>query len=145
MVAYSLRGGAAFELTVLGPREDIHSGIFGGLVHNPIHALSSIIANLHDQEGSIALPGFYEKVRKLDDWEHVELASTQLGEDHYRQQTGVPALWGEAGFIPEERVGARPSVDVIKFQGGEGKSALFLHRPLRWCSSDWWQTRIREM
>jgi acetylornithine deacetylase/succinyl-diaminopimelate desuccinylase-like protein len=124
VIAYSLRGGAAFKLTVLGPREDLHSGIYGGLVHNPVHALSSIIANLHDQDGCITLPDFYGRVRELEDWEHEELASTQLGEDFYRQQTGVPALWGEHRFIPEERVGARPSADVIKFQGGLGKPSI---------------------
>lgn len=124
VIAYSLRGGAAFKLTVLGPREDLHSGIFGGLVHNPIHALSTIIANLHGPDGSIKLPDFYRNVRELEDWEHAELVSTQMGDDFYRQQTGVPALWGEDRFIPEERVGARPSVDVIKFQGGQGKSSI---------------------
>jgi acetylornithine deacetylase/succinyl-diaminopimelate desuccinylase-like protein len=94
------------------------------MIHNPIHALSSIIAKLHNQDGSIALPDFYKKVRAVEGDEHAALVSSQLGEDFYRQQTGVPALWGEAQFIPEERVGARPSVDVVKFEGGQGKSAI---------------------
>jgi acetylornithine deacetylase/succinyl-diaminopimelate desuccinylase-like protein len=124
VIAYSLRGGAAFKLTVMGPKEDLHSGIYGGLIHNPIHALSAFIAGMFDAEGRITLPGFYEKVRPLEDWEHKELAGTQLGVDYYRQQTGVPALWGDSQFIPEERVGARPCLDVIKFEGGQGKPAI---------------------
>lgn len=124
VIAYSLRGGAAFKLTVQGPREDVHSGIYGGMIHNPIHALSSIISKLHHEDGSIAIPDFYKKVRLVEDGEHAELMSSQLGEDFYLRQTGAPALWGEAQFIPEERVGARPAVDVIKIEGGQGKSAI---------------------
>ena len=124
VIAYSLRGGAAFKLTIQGPRDDLHSGIYGGLVHNPIHAMSAIIAGLHNQDGSIALPNFYQDVRDLEEWEHAELASSQSGEEFFRSQSGVPALWGEVDYIPEERVGARPSLDVIKFEGGQGKPSI---------------------
>lgn len=124
VIACSLRGGAAFKLTIHGPHEDLHSGIFGGLVHNPIHALSGIIAALQEADGRITLPGFYDSVRELEGWERDELAGTQKGEPAFLEQTGAPALWGEFGYIPEERVGARPSMDVIGFQGGVGKSAI---------------------
>lgn len=124
VITYSLRGGAVFKLQVFGPREDIHSGLFGGMVHNPIHALSAMIAGLHDSGMRVMLPDFYQNVRELDVQERIELAGSQLGEDFYRQRTGVSALWGEYRYIPEERVGARPSMDVVEFQGGHAKAAI---------------------
>src|SRR6185436_1016704 len=73
-ICYSLRGGAGFLLTISGPSQDIHSGEYGGVIQNPIHVLSRLIADLHDEHAHVTLPGFYEKVRKIDAEERAELA-----------------------------------------------------------------------
>jgi acetylornithine deacetylase/succinyl-diaminopimelate desuccinylase-like protein len=111
-ITYALRGLAYFELRITGPEHDLHSGIYGGVVHNPAHALAELIAGMHDSKGHITLPGFYNKVRKLSREEREELGRLPTGDDHYREQAGVPALYGEAGFTANERAGARPTLDV---------------------------------
>ena len=134
-MCYSLRGGAKFELTIFGPDEDVHSGKYGGVIQNPIHVLSKLVAGLHDEHGHVTLPGFYDKVREIDEEEHAELAKLPLDDAVILNQTGVPALWGEPEFIPAERIGARPAVDVVMFKAGQPKfaipskaSALFVFR-----------------
>jgi acetylornithine deacetylase/succinyl-diaminopimelate desuccinylase-like protein len=111
-ITYALRGIAYFELRVYGPAHDLHSGLFGGVVHNPAQALCELIAAMHDGQGRVALPGFYDKVRPLDDQERAELARLPIGEDFYLQGTDAPALWGEQGYSPVERTGARPTLEV---------------------------------
>jgi acetylornithine deacetylase/succinyl-diaminopimelate desuccinylase-like protein len=123
-ICYSLRGGAGFVLTIFGPRQDIHSGEFGGTVQNPIHVLSKLIASLHDEHGHITLPGFYDRVRTIDAEEHAELAKLPFNEEFLLQHSGAPALWGEPDFIPAERIGARPTFEVVQFQAGQPKSAI---------------------
>ncbi|HSG42051.1 MAG TPA: dipeptidase [Anaerolineales bacterium] len=134
-ICYSLRGGARFELTIFGSDEDIHSGKYGGVIQNPIHVLSNLIAGLHDEHGHVTLDGFYDKVREIDEEEHAELERLPIDEAVILNQTGVPALWGEPGFIPAERIGARPAIDVVMFKAGQPKfaipakaSALFVFR-----------------
>jgi acetylornithine deacetylase/succinyl-diaminopimelate desuccinylase-like protein len=111
-VTYALRGLAYFELRVYGPEHDLHSGIYGGVVHNPAIALAELIAGMHDSKGRIALPGFYNKVRKLSKEERAELARLPTDASHFLEQTGAPALYGEAGYTPAEQAGARPTLDV---------------------------------
>jgi len=111
-ITYALRGLAYFELRVYGPASDLHSGIYGGVVHNPANALAELIAGMHDAEGRITLPGFYDKVRSLSNDERAELARLPMDEKHFLEQTRAPALYGEAGFTPAERAGARPTLDV---------------------------------
>ncbi len=111
-ITYALRGLAYFELRVYGPEHDLHSGVYGGVVHNPANALSELIADMHDAQGRVTLPGFYDKVRPLSDEERRELGHVPTDEKHYRTVTGAPALYGEAGFTPNERTGARPTLDV---------------------------------
>ena len=111
-ITYGLRGLAYFELRVYGPKHDLHSGIYGGSVHNPAQALCELVAGMHDSSGRVTLPGFYDKVRTLSEEERQELARLPMGEDFYREQTGAPALYGEAGYTPNERVGARPTLEV---------------------------------
>ena len=123
-ICYSLRGGAWFALTIHGPSQDLHSGEYGGVVQNPIHVLSKLIAGLHDEHGHITLPGFYDKVRKIDEEEHAELARLPFDEDFFLKHSGAPALWGEPEFILAERVGARPSIDVLQFIAGQPKNAI---------------------
>lgn len=111
-ITYALRGIAFFELRVYGPDHDLHSGTFGGAVHNPAQALCELIAGMHDAQGKVTLPGFYDSVRPLDPEEREELSRLPMGEDFYLAQTGAPALKGEAGFLPVEQTGARPTLEI---------------------------------
>lgn len=117
-ITYALRGLAYFELRVYGPEHDLHSGLFGGVVHNPAQVLCELIAGMHDQDGRITLPGFYDHVRPLSQEERAELSKLPMDEEYYKRQTGVPALYGEKGYTPVERVGARPSLDVNGIYSG---------------------------
>jgi acetylornithine deacetylase/succinyl-diaminopimelate desuccinylase-like protein len=123
-ICYSLRGGAVFRLQIFGPSQDIHSGEYGGVVQNPIHVLSKLIADLHDDYGHITLPGFYDKVQKTDEEERAELARLPFDDAFLRKHSGVPALWGEPEYTPAERIGARPTMDVVQFEAGQPKSAI---------------------
>jgi acetylornithine deacetylase/succinyl-diaminopimelate desuccinylase-like protein len=111
-VTTGLRGLAYFELRVYGPSKDLHSGLFGGTIHNPAQALIELIAGMHDKNGRITLPGFYDKVRKLSKQERADFARLPISKKELIAMTGVPALWGEPQFIPAERVGARPTLEV---------------------------------
>ena len=123
-ITYALRGLAYFELRVYGPKQDLHSGIYGGVVHNPAQALAELIAGMHDEHGRVTLPGFYDKVRPLDPEERAELARLPMDEAFYLEQTGAPALWGEPEYTPVERVGARPTLEINGlYSGFTGKGA----------------------
>lgn len=111
-IVYGLRGLAYFELRVYGPASDLHSGLFGGVVHNPAQVLCELIAGMHDGQGRVTLPGFYDSVQPITDQERGEMARLPLDEAYYRQQTGVSTTWGEQGYSPAERVGARPTLEV---------------------------------
>lgn len=123
-IAYALRGSMVFKLIVRGPAKDLHSGIFGDTVHNPIVALAELIAGLHEADGRVAVPGFYDRVRPLEAAERAELARSPMDDAFYLRETGVPALWGEPGYTAVERVGARPAITVNHIAGGEPKSAI---------------------
>lgn len=111
-ITYGLRGLAYFEIHVTGPRADLHSGLYGGAVHNPAQALAELIAKMHDDKGRITLPGFYDSVRLISEEEHEDFTRLPNDDAHYLEETGVPALWGEEGFISAERTGARPTLEV---------------------------------
>lgn len=111
-ITTGLRGLAYFELRVFGPAKDLHSGLFGGTVHNPAQALIELVAGMHDKNGRITLPGFYDKVRKLSKKERADFKRLPVKDKDLIKMTGVPALWGEPQFIPAERVGARPTLEV---------------------------------
>ncbi|MEP6894703.1 MAG: dipeptidase, partial [Chloroflexota bacterium] len=111
-ITYGLRGLAYFEVRVYGPDKDLHSGLFGGTVHNPAQALAELIAGMHDKKGRITLPGFYDNVRKASKAERADIARLPTKPKHFLQQTGVPALWGEPDYSPEERVSIRPTLEV---------------------------------
>lgn len=111
-ITYGLRGLAYFELRVYGPSQDLHSGLFGGAVHNPAQVLCELIAGMHDAQGRVTLPGFYDSVLSLDADERTELARLPMDEQWFQSQTGVPKLYGEAGYTAMERVGARPTLEV---------------------------------
>ena len=111
-ITYALRGLAYFELRVYGPDHDLHSGVFGGVVHNPAQVLCELIAGMHDEQGRVTLPGFYDTVRPLEAEERAELARLPVTRETYLEQTGAVELWGEAGYSPVERTGARPTLEV---------------------------------
>jgi acetylornithine deacetylase/succinyl-diaminopimelate desuccinylase-like protein len=111
-ITYSLRGLAYFELEIRGPAKDLHSGLFGGSVHNPAQVLCDLIAGMHDADGRVTLPGFYDSVRALDAEERDALARLPYSDDEWKAMVGVPALWGEKGYTTIERVGARPTLEV---------------------------------
>jgi acetylornithine deacetylase/succinyl-diaminopimelate desuccinylase-like protein len=117
-IVYSLRGLAFFELRIYGPDHDLHSGVFGGIVHNPAKALAEIIAGFHNENGTVTLPGFYDKVRPLSPEEHSELARLPMNDTSYIEQTGVRQLWGEKEFTPTERIGRRPTLEVNGLYSG---------------------------
>lgn len=117
-ITYALRGLAYFDVRVDGPDHDLHSGLYGGVVHNPAQALCELIAGMHDEDGRITLPGFYDKVRNLDDQERAQLSRLPTDSEFFMEQTGAPALWGESDYSPVERVGARPTLEVNGFYSG---------------------------
>ncbi len=117
-IRYGLRGLAYFELHLTGPARDLHSGAFGGVVHNPAQALAEIIAGMHDSDNRVTLPGFYDRVREIDATERDRLARVPMGETEIRKLSGVPQLWGERGFSPAERVGARPTLEINGIESG---------------------------
>jgi acetylornithine deacetylase/succinyl-diaminopimelate desuccinylase-like protein len=111
-ITYGLRGLAYFELHVSGPRADLHSGLYGGAVHNPAQVLTELIAKMHDEKGRVTLPGFYDSVRPISQEERAAFARLPNDDAHYIKETGAPALWGEEGYIAAERTGARPTLEV---------------------------------
>ncbi len=111
-ITFGLRGLAYFELCVYGPKQDLHSGLFGGTVHNPAQALAELIAGMHDANGTVTLPGFYDSVRAVTDKEREETAKLPTTPESFLEQTGAPALWGEKEYTPALRVGARPTLEV---------------------------------
>lgn len=117
-ITYGLRGLAYFDVFVWGPDHDLHSGLYGVTVHNPAQALIELIAGMHDENGTITLPGFYDPVRSVSAEEHAEMAKLPQDEAFYKEQTGVLELWGEPDYLPVERVGARPTLEVNGFLSG---------------------------
>ncbi len=111
-ITYALRGLAYMEIHIDGPDHDLHSGAFGGAVLNPAQALCELIAGMHDDQGRVTLPGFYDKVFSIEPAERLELAKLPIGDEFYLAATGVPALYGEAGYTTIERLGARPTLEV---------------------------------
>lgn len=115
---YGLRGIACMEVKVHGPSIDLHSGIFGGAVANPATIAARLAASLHDDQGKVLIPGFYESVNPLQDWERAAWAELGDGDAETLFLTGVPALFGEPGFTERERRWARPTAEVNGIGGG---------------------------
>jgi acetylornithine deacetylase/succinyl-diaminopimelate desuccinylase-like protein len=129
-LTYGLRGIGCIEVRVTGPAVDLHSGIYGGAVANPITALARLIATLHDPQGRIAVPGFSDAVEPLQDWERTAWAALPLTDARLLEITGAPALTGEPGFTPLERMWARPTIELNGIGGGyqgEGTKTVIPH------------------
>jgi len=117
-ITYGLKGLAYFEVIVRGAKSDLHSGTFGGAVANPLNALAVILASLKGPDGRIEVPGFYDAVRPLADWERAEFAKLPFSEAEFQSSLGVPSLEGESGYTTLERKWARPTCDVHGLYGG---------------------------
>ena len=117
-VCYALRGLAYMEIEVTGPNGDLHSGTFGGTVHNPIQALTEMIASLHDKNGKITIPGFYDDVRPLTKAERQAFKKLPWNDKKYAKSLGVKELYGEMGFSSIERRWARPTLECNGIWGG---------------------------
>jgi len=113
-----LRGLSYVEVEVTGPNRDLHSGVYGGAVANPINILSRMIAQMHDDQGRIAIPGFYADVVALSEADRKALNSAPFNEVEYKKDLGIEALHGEEGFSTFERTGTRPTLDVNGIWGG---------------------------
>jgi acetylornithine deacetylase/succinyl-diaminopimelate desuccinylase-like protein len=117
-ITYSLRGLTYFEVEVTGPVHDLHSGLFGGAVPNPINELSRIIGRLHDDDNKIQIDGFYDNVLELEDEEREEFADLLFDTESFRATTGAAKLKGEKGYTPLEQRWARPTLDCNGIWGG---------------------------
>jgi acetylornithine deacetylase/succinyl-diaminopimelate desuccinylase-like protein len=118
-LGYGLRGITCCEVTLRGPKGDLHSGLFGGAVANPATAIARLTASLHTPDGRVAIDGFYDAVRPLADWERAMWARIPgVGDADFLSVTGSPALFGEAGYTSAERVWARPTAEVNGIGGG---------------------------
>jgi len=111
-ITHSLRGMTYIEVEVHGPKQDLHSGFFGGAVHNPALALVEILSGLYNPDHTIAVPGFYDDVAPLTPAEREMIARNDLSEASLKEITGVPAAWGDANYTLRERVSARPTLDI---------------------------------
>jgi acetylornithine deacetylase/succinyl-diaminopimelate desuccinylase-like protein len=117
-ITYGLRGLAYAEITLRGPNRDLHSGNYGGAVHNPINALSRLLADLHDEDHHIAIPGFYDDVRDLTEAERDTYANLPFDEAAWRDTIGIDDVRTEAGYTTLECLSARPTLDVNGIWGG---------------------------
>lgn len=118
-LGYGLRGIACCEVILRGPKGDLHSGLFGGAVANPATAIARLVASLHEADGRIAIPGFYDDVRPLETWEREMWATVPgVGDAEFLQVTGSPGLFGEPGYSAAERTWARPTAEVNGIGGG---------------------------
>lgn len=113
-----VRGLSYIEVEVTGPNRDLHSGVYGGAVANPITILSKMIATLHDENNHITIPGFYDDVVVSSEAERSEMGKAPYDEEEYKQDLGVKELWGEKGFTTNERTGIRPTLEVNGIWGG---------------------------
>jgi acetylornithine deacetylase/succinyl-diaminopimelate desuccinylase-like protein len=117
-ICYGLRGLAYMQIDLVGPNRDLHSGSYGGSVLNPIQALSEIISRLHDKNGRVTIPGFYDDVRKLSAKERTAFKKLPWSDAKYARDLGLRRLYGEKGFTTLERLWARPTAECNGIWGG---------------------------
>ena len=117
-LTYALRGITALEIKLTGPNRDLHSGIFGGSVENPAMALARLLAKVHDKNGRVAVPGFYDDVESLTKFERAQFKRLPYNEAQYRKLVGVPELFGEKGFSHHEQRSARPTFEINGLTSG---------------------------
>jgi len=117
-ITCGLRGIAYFDVKVKGPNRDLHSGLYGGVVANPINVLASMIAKLTDDNGKITIPGFYDSVNEFSDEFRASINSAPFNEEEFKQSIGITAIYGECGYTAIERRGIRPTLDLCGISGG---------------------------
>jgi len=117
-ITTGLRGLSYVEVEVTGPNRDLHSGLYGGAVANPINVLTKMIASLHDANNHITIPGFYDKVEELSQEERNEMAKAPFSLDDYKKALDIDAVYGEKGYTTNERNSIRPTLDVNGIWGG---------------------------
>ena len=123
-ITTGLRGLSYVEVEVKGPNRDLHSGLYGGAVANPINILAKMIASLHDENNHITIPGFYDKVENLSDAERAEMAKAPFSLDAYKKALDLNDVYGEKGYTTNERNSIRPTLDVNGIWGGyQGEGA----------------------
>ncbi|MCD1261653.1 dipeptidase [Paenibacillus athensensis] len=115
---YGLRGLAGVELVVEGASSDLHSGLYGGGVPNPLHALTQLLATFHDESGRVAVDGFYDGVLELSERERTAFRQIEPEESRLLDELGLDALFGEAGYSYLERTTARPTLEITSLSGG---------------------------
>jgi acetylornithine deacetylase/succinyl-diaminopimelate desuccinylase-like protein len=117
-ITVGLRGLSYMEVEVTGPNRDLHSGVYGGAVANPINTLSQLIASLHDEKGRVTIPGFYDKVADLTKEERMQLNKAPFDLTAYKNELAIDEIKGENGYTTLERTGTRPTLDVNGIWGG---------------------------
>jgi acetylornithine deacetylase/succinyl-diaminopimelate desuccinylase-like protein len=117
-ITTGLRGLSYMEVEVTGPNRDLHSGVYGGAVANPINILCDMISSLHDKDGKVTIPGFYDKVAQLSVAEREALNKAPFNLDEYKKELGIDDIRGEKGYTTLERTGVRPTLDVNGIWGG---------------------------
>ena len=117
-ITTGLRGLSYVEVEVTGPNRDLHSGLYGGAVANPINVLTKMIASLHDENNHITIPGFYDKVEELSKEERAEMAKAPFSLDAYKKALDIDAVYGETSYTTNERNSIRPTLDVNGIWGG---------------------------
>jgi acetylornithine deacetylase/succinyl-diaminopimelate desuccinylase-like protein len=117
-ITTGLRGLSYVEVKLTGPNRDLHSGLYGGAVANPINILTKMIASLHDEDNHITIPGFYDKVEVLSSEERAEMAKAPFDLDAYKKALDLGDVWGEKGYSTMERASIRPTLDVNGIWGG---------------------------
>ena len=113
-----LRGLSYVEVEVTGANRDLHSGVYGGAVANPINVLAKMIASLHDENNHVTIPGFYDSVQELSDAERAALNAAPFDEEAYKKDLDIDAVYGEKGYTTIERTGVRPTLDCNGIWGG---------------------------
>lgn len=117
-ITTGLRGLSYVEVEVTGPNRDLHSGLYGGAVANPINILCKMIGSLHDENNRITIPGFYDDVQELSDEERKKMAEAPFDQEAYKKALAIDAVYGEAGYSTNERNSIRPTLDVNGIWGG---------------------------
>ncbi|MER2514704.1 MAG: dipeptidase [Nitrosomonas ureae] len=130
-ITYALRGSISLELEISGQKRELHSGVLGGAIHNPLQALCEMIAQMHDQTGHIAIPGFYDRVRRWDAKERAYMRRVGPSDEKVLQDAGAAMGWGERDYSLYERTTIRPAITVTTmhggYQGGGVKAAIPTH------------------
>ncbi len=127
----ALRGICAVQVDITGPSRDLHSGSYGGAICNPIHELAAMLAGLHDKDGSVAVPGFYDRVREVTAEERAQTAAVPFSEEEFLTETGASAVFGAPGYTTRERIWHRPTLEINGVWGGYQEAGIKTVLPSR--------------